>query len=162
MNYPVPLLLLALMMVISFACVSTTAPPPRNLVEPTRITTALAEVPKEESTDPTFIASATSPPVMTAAIGGILVEENGCLRITDPTGGDAIVWQKDVLKIERQGDTLLIARLHDENAQTVTWKLGDMVRGGGGEIRARIADDHAGAGFSERCPGPYFMVGTVK
>lgn len=100
--------------------------------------------------------------VMTAEVGGILAEENGCLRITDSTGGDAIVWQKDVLKIERQGDTLLIARLHDENAQTVTWKLGDMVRGGGGEIRAQIADDHAGAGFSERCPGPYFMVGTVK
>ena len=101
---------------------------------------------------------------MTAEIGGILAEEDGCLRITDSsgTGGDAIVWQKDIFEIERRGNMLLIADLYDENAQPVTWQLGDMVRAGGGEIRAQTADVHAGAGFSERCPGPYWIVGMVE
>ena len=60
--------------------------------------------------------------VMTAEIGGILAEEDGCLRITDSSGigGDAIVWQKDIFEIERRGNMLLIADLYDENAQPVT------------------------------------------
>ena len=100
--------------------------------------------------------------VMTAAISGILAEEDGCLRITGPsgTGGDAIVWQKDVLRIERRGDMVDIFDRSD--APLATWRLGDTIRGGGGEIRAQTADDHAGAGFSERCPGPYWLLGMVQ
>ena len=98
--------------------------------------------------------------VMAARIGGILTEEDGCLRITgsDSDSGTAIVWQKDALEVERRGDTFQIIK----GDQSVTWRLGDEIVGGGGGIRARIADEHAGAGFSERCPGPYWLLGMVR
>ena len=121
-----------------------------------------------------IIASACTsddPPVevtiMAAEIEGILIEEDGCLRITGAsgTGGDAIVWQKDVLRIERQGDEVLIFKSRRPDAPptpTAIWRLGDTVRGGGGMTRAEIADDHVGAGFSDRCEEPYFLMGVAN
>ena len=103
-----------------------------------------------------------------AQIEGILTEENGCLRVTSDHDrepqGRALVWQKPLFKIERRGDNVLIVDLFGPNRQpapTVIWRLGDMIRGGGGVIGPAGADDHAGAGFSERCAGPYFLVSMV-
>ena len=99
--------------------------------------------------------------VMAAAIGGSLAEEDGCLRINRSRDsiGSAIVWQKDVLRIERRGDMVDI--FDRSEAPIATWRLGDMIRGGGGSIGPEVADLHAGAGFSERCEGPYFLLGSV-
>ena len=99
--------------------------------------------------------------VMTARISGTFIEEDGCLRVTGPsgTGGDAIVWQKEVLEIERRGDAVDIFK--PNGTRITTWRLGDKIRGGGGSISRRIVDEHAGAGFSERCEGPYFLLGLV-
>ena len=103
-----------------------------------------------------------------AQIEGILTEENGCLRVTSDHDrepqGRALVWQKPLFNIERRGDNVLIVDLFGPNRQpapTVIWRLGDMIRGGGGVIGPAGADDHAGAGFSERCAGPYFLVSMV-
>ena len=100
---------------------------------------------------------------MAAAIGGILIEEDGCLRVAGPsgTGGDAIVWQKDVLRIERRRDTVDIFGAVSGTPIT-TWRLGDTIRGGGGLTGPQVADEHVGAGFSERCEGPYFLMGAAK
>ena len=149
---------------------SATASPPRNSVEATRIIPVLAEVPREESVNPTIIASPPQNLVeatrVLALIEGILAEEDGCLRITESgTGGDAIVWQKDVFSIERRGDAVLIVDLFGTNGQpspTVIWRLGDMIRAAGGTTGLQGADDHAGAGFSERCAGPYSLVSMVR
>ncbi len=106
--------------------------------------------------------------VMTAELIGTLTEENGCLRVTSREGSEsmALVWQKDTyFNIERQEDLVLIVDQFDPNDRpppTVMWRLGDMVRGGGGMTGAQVSDEHAGAGFSERCPGPYFLVGSVE
>ena len=107
-----------------------------------------------------------------AQIEGILTEENGCLRVTSDHDrepqGRALVWQKPLFKIERRGDNVLIVDLFGPNGQpspTVVWRLGDMIRGGGGEIEGPsydYLDDHAEAGFSERCAGPYFLVSIVR
>ena len=99
---------------------------------------------------------------MTAGISGMLAEEDGCLRVSGPsgTGGAAIVWQKDVLRIERRGNTVNI--FNEGGATIATWRLGDEIQGGGGYTSAQIADDHAGARFSERCEGPYFLMGIVE
>ena len=109
-----------------------------------------------------FACGSDDPPVvvtvLAAAIGGSLIEEDGCLRIGDSSGSDAIVWQRDVLEVERQGNTFQII---ESDKQPVTWRLGDEISGGGGQIGAQIADEHAGAGFSERCPGPYWLLGIV-
>ena len=103
--------------------------------------------------------------VMTAGISGTFIEEDGCLRVigSSGTGGSAIVWQKEVLEIERRGDVVDIyaGGVRDGEAPVATWRLGDAIRGGGGGIRAQTADDHAGAGYSERCEGPYFLLGSV-
>ncbi len=113
------------------------------------------------SDDPPFVVT-----VMAAQVGGILIEEDGCLRTTDSSGtaGKAIVWQKDVLTIERQEDTVNIyqGEISDGEAPIASWRLGDLVIGGGGMIGPEIADEHAGAGFSERCEGPYSLIGSVR
>ncbi len=76
----------------------------------------------------------------------------------DPIQGKVtLLWQKDIFEIERQGDTLTIIDVFKDNAQPVTWKLGDMVSGGGGMTGSQGGDYHAKAGFSERYPGPYFL-----
>ena len=201
MSYPVPVSLSILLLVLVFACVSTTSPPPRNLVEATSTTAEVAGVPEEESIDPTIIASPpenlvdatrttaevvgvpeeesidptiiASPPQnlveatrVLALIEGILAEENDCLRITESgTGGDAIVWQKEVFGIERRRDAVLIVDLFGSNGQpspTVIWRLGDEISAAGRVITSEGADEHAGAGFSEKCPGPYWMVSRVQ
>ena len=135
----IPLSLAAVLMIIASSCDSDG--PDDRLVEPT---------------------------VMAAEISGFLEEENGCLRVRrHPNPGSkapttAIVWQKDVLAIER-GDRVDIyaGEVSDSEAPIASWQLGDEIRGGGGSISRRIADEHAGAGFSERCEGPYFLVGSV-
>ena len=104
---------------------------------------------------------------------GILTEENGCLRVKSDhdapdSQGQALVWQKDIFEVERRADTLVIVDLFGQNGQPsppVTWRLGDMIRGGGGAIEGPsydYLDDHAEAGFSERCAGPYFLVSIVR
>ncbi len=129
MNYPVLLSISALLLILASACGSDDPP--------VKVT------------------------VMTAGISGTFIEEDGCLRVTGQsgTGGDAIVWQKEVLEIERRGDAFDIFK--PSGTRIATWRLGDEIRGGGGSIRRRIADEHAGAGFSERCEGPYFLLGLV-
>lgn len=105
---------------------------------------------------------------LTAGIEGILSEEDECLRIVGPGsdyGGVALVWQKDIFNIERRGDAVLIVDLHPPNgppAPTVIWRLGDMIRAGGAKSSSQGADDHAGAEFSERCEGPYWLVSMVR
>lgn len=141
MNYWAPLSLLTLLMIIASACGS--ADPDDPLVEAT---------------------------VMAAAISGILVEEDSCLRVDrypNPgsiTPSTTIVWQKHVLTIERRGDLVDIYKgeVSDGEAPIASWRLGDEIIGGGGSISRRIADEHAGAGFSERCEGPYFLLGDVE
>ena len=134
MNYSALLSLSALLMIIGSACGSDD--PPRS---PTRVT---------------------------AKLDGILAEENGCLRVIVPYSerSRALVWQKDIFKIERRGDAVLIVDLNPPNGRpspTVIWRLGDMIRAGGGASGPEGADRHAGAGFSERCAGPYFMVSML-
>ncbi len=127
------------------------------------------------SDDPALIASATESPPRnlveatrtTAELAGILTDEYGCLRVTSADAlesqSQVLVWQKDIFEIDRRADTLLIVDLFGRKGQPsypVTWQLGDMIRGGGGVIGA--PDDHAGAGFIERCAGPYFLVSGVQ
>ena len=136
-NFSAPLSLSALLLIIVSACGSDD--PSRNSVIVT---------------------------VMAAEIEGILIEEDGCLRINGSRPASrAIVWQKDVLAVERQGDALLIDVLgygpDRQPLPTITWRLGDEIRGGGGLTGAQVADEHAGAGFSERCEGPYWLLGAA-
>ena len=167
------ILVLSQLIIIGYACVSDG--PKRTLVEATSTIPALAEVPRQESTTPTFIASATALPPRnlveaTRIVGGVfgtLVEKGGCLRLagSSGTGGYAIVWQKDIFNIERRGDAVLIVDLFGPSGRpspTVIWRLGDEIRAAGGETSSEGADDHAGAGFSERCPGPYTLVSMVR
>ena len=104
--------------------------------------------------------------VYVVKIEGKLSEVGGCLRINGSPGskGDAIVWQKDVLAIERRGDTVDIyaGEVSDGEAPIASWRLGDLLIGGGRTIGPEIADEHAGAGFSERCEGPYWFMGSVR
>lgn len=100
---------------------------------------------------------------MGAEISGILVDEDGCLRVDTRPGTNVekkvIVWQKDVLSIERRG--IAVDLFGGGETPITTWRLGDEIRGGGGSISRQIAGEHAGAGFSERCEGPYFLLGSV-
>ena len=104
--------------------------------------------------------------VYVVGIEGKLSEVGGCLRIDGSSGsiGYAIVWQKDVLEIERRGDTVDIYKgeVSDGEAPIASWRLGDPLIGGGRPIGPEIADEHAGTGFSERCEGSYWLMGSVR
>ena len=115
--------------------------------------------------DPPVVAT-----VNLARTEGNLSEVDGCLRINGSPGsiGDAIVWQKDVLTVERRGDTVDIyagiyaGNVSDGESPIASLRLGDSLIGGGRGIGPEMADEHAGAGFSERCPGPYWLLGMVS
>ena len=132
MSYPIPVSLSVLLLILVFACGS----------------------------DERVVATR-----LTAEIDGILAEEDGCIRVIEPhSESTAVVWHKEIFKTERLGDAVLIVDLLGPNGQpspTVIWRLGDMIRGGGGATSSEGADDHAGAGFSERCAGPYFVLHSV-
>ena len=132
MSYPIPVSLSVLLLILVFACGS----------------------------DERVVATR-----LTAEIDGILAEEDGCIQVIEPhSESTAVVWHKEIFKTERLGDAVLIVDLLGPNGQpspTVIWRLGDMIRGGGGATSSEGADDHAGAGFSERCAGPYFVVHSV-
>ena len=137
MSYLVLLSLSALLLIIVFACGSDD--PRRDLLGVTRIA---------------------------AEVTGILTEDNDCLRINATPGsiGYAIVWQKDVFSVERRGNAVLIVDLNPPvgpPSPTVIWRLGDEIFAGGGATTPEGADYHAGAGFSERCAGPYSLVSMV-
>ena len=134
MNCLIPLSLSALLLIIGFACVRD---------------------------DPPVVAR-----VYLVRIEGKLSEVDGCLRINGSPGsiGDAIVWQKDVLAIERRGDTVDIyaGEVSDGEAPIASWRLGDPLIGGGRSIGPEIANEHAGTGFSERCEEPYWLMGSIR
>ncbi len=104
-----------------------------------------------------------------AELHGILVEEAGCLRVAPPGQPDgpgyALIWQKDVFDVTRSGDEVTIVDLIGQNGQPdepVTWRLGEVIQGSGGEARLNGAIEHAGADFPEKCTGPYWLVSGVK
>ncbi|WFG34188.1 hypothetical protein GKN94_00300 [Candidatus Lucifugimonas marina] len=100
-----------------------------------------------------------------AAVGGILVERESCLRFADDENSDApskaIIWQKDVFKIERVGDELHIVDLDFGNPDSPTvWKIGERVSTSGGEFT--FWEQVASAEFLDRCIGPYVFVSGAE
>ena len=117
-----------------------------------------------EPTDPLIEATR-----QLALLQGILIEDAGCLRVAPPDRPDgpgwAVVWQKDIFEVTRSGDEITIVDLFGRNGQPnepVIWRLGEVIRGGGGEARLPGAIEHAGAEFPEKCAGPYWLVSMVR
>lgn len=104
-----------------------------------------------------------------ALLQGVLVEQSGCLRDAQPGRLDgpstALVWQKDIFRVTRSGDRLTIVDLFGDNGrpkEPVIWRIGEEIRGSGGELRPPGVVDHAGEDYLERCAGPYFLVSGVR
>ena len=105
----------------------------------------------------------------TAQLGGILTEDKGCLRTVaagQPEGlSTALVWQKGIFEVTRSGDELTIVDLNldfGRPVDPVIWRIGEKIRGSGGELRSAGVTEHAGADYLERCAGPYFLVSGVR
>ncbi|MCZ6617689.1 MAG: hypothetical protein O7E57_06110, partial [Gammaproteobacteria bacterium] len=87
-----------------------------------------------------------------ALLQGTLVEEDECLRVAPPnqtgTTSTALIWQKDIFEVTRSGDEITIVDLFGNNGQPdvpVIWRLGQVLRIAGGELRLAGVVDHAGA-----------------
>ncbi len=117
-------------------------------------------------------AETSDPPIVVtrqmAEIQGILIDEGGCLRVIPPDRPDgpswALVWQKDIFEVTRSGDEITIVDQFGRNGgpdEPVIWRLGEEIRGGGGEARLSGAIEHAGAEFPEKCAGPYWLISGV-
>ena len=96
-----------------------------------------------------------------AEVTGVLVEQDGCLRLAQDASSDspskAIVWQKDVFEIERSDDEVRIRNVnYGDGESRVVWKIGERVRTSGGEFHGR--EFHASEEFLQRCVGPYVFV----
>ena len=175
MNLMVRLWLTTLLLILASACGSDdpAGQSATSSTSPTAVATATARPAAERPATESRLRNLVEPTRVTSLLTGILTEEDGCLRVKadyDPPNsqGRSLVWQKDIFEVERRADTLVIVDLFGQNGQPsppVTWRLGDMIRGGGGAIDGPsddFVDDHAGAGFSERCAGPYFLVSMVR
>ena len=152
---------------------ATSSTGPTAVASPTPAAMATARPAAESPATESRLQNLVEPTRVLSLLTGILTEENGCLRVKSDhdapkSQGQALVWQKDIFEVERRADTLVIVDLFGQNGQPsppVTWRLGDMIRGGGGAIEGPsydYLDDHAEAGFSERCAGPYFLVSIVR
>ncbi len=87
-----------------------------------------------------------------AAFGGRLVNDNGCLRV----GNSLVVWPAEFTLITKNGVLTII----DEHDRTVA-QVGDELLLGGGEIppdeRAWLNTEILRQRPPERCPGPYWL-----
>ncbi len=176
MNYLILLWLSAVPLIFVGACVSddpainasaTSATIPTSVASPNPVAMVSAKPTTDSAAAASPPANFVEPTRWAASLDGVLTEENGCLRVTSVYGTESIdqtiVWQRGIFEVERRGDALQIVDLIGRSGQPsppVTWRLGEMIRGGGGVID--LPDDHAGIGFSERCPGPYFLVSMVR
>ena len=149
------------------------APDDQPVATTTPATTATARPAAEIPATESRVQSLVEPTRVLSSLTGILTEANGCLRVKSDhdapeSRGQALVWQKGIFEVERRADTLVIVDLFGQSGQPsppVTWRLGDMIRGAGGAIEGPsygYLDDHAEAGFSDRCAGPYFLISIVR
>jgi hypothetical protein len=100
-----------------------------------------------------------------AMVSGILVEEDGCLRIYEDWETDrpsrAIVWQKHLFDISRVEDEIRIVDREVGNQENPTvWKLGEHIRTSGGESGG--PGDYGYTEFQERCEGPFTFVSGAE
>jgi hypothetical protein len=108
--------------------------------------------------------SRSDAPVVTrimAAVGGILVERDGCLRFAQDASSDspseAIIWQRDIFEFERTDDEL---RIHDIEYGDIVWKFGERVRTSGGHYS--FWEEFASEEFLQRCAEPYVFVSGAR
>ena len=91
-----------------------------------------------------------------AQIEGKLVLEDGCLRVTRPSGyGHLLIWPQRVRLSVDGGDILIIG---DEG---VLFSVGDDIRIGGGEVPLYHVQTLVEQSIPEECLGPYWLVGDI-
>ena len=89
---------------------------------------------------------------MDAELVGELVLENGCLRL----GNDLLVWPHGFSVITEDRVTQII----DNNGQPII-RVGDKIKLGGGEMPSEHLAQYSADLPSDRCSGPYWIVGEV-
>lgn len=118
---------------------------------------------------PIHTATSTSQPTdyvlytaWVARTEGILVNEEGCIRIKKPNEnrpGDALAWPPDLEKSIEDGRLWVVSGLVSGHRQEYIIRFGERVVLSGGwnnnldeQLLGTIPDD---------CPGPYFVVGGI-
>jgi len=89
---------------------------------------------------------------MDAELVGELVLERGCLRVDD----DLLVWPHGFAVSTENRVTQII----DNNGQPII-RVGDKIKLGGGEMPSEHIAQYSADLPSDRCSGPYWIVGEV-
>ena len=89
-------------------------------------------------------------------MGTLVLDEQGCLRVTGPegTGGDLIIWHQG-FTVEVDGETITV--LNEEGLAVA--RVGEPFEAGGGGGGA--APEIPGVPI-EACPGPYWILGSIE
>jgi len=90
---------------------------------------------------------------MDAELVGELVLEKGCLRVDD----DLLVWPHGFSVSTEDRVTQII----DNNGQPIM-RVGDKIKLGGGEMPSEHIAQYSADLPSDRCSGPYWIVGKVN
>lgn len=89
---------------------------------------------------------------MDAELVGELVLEDGCLRV----GDDLLVWPHGFSLSTEDG----VIQIIDDNGQPIM-RVGDKIKLGGGEMPSERIAKYSAELPSDRCSGPYWIVGEV-
>ena len=113
------------------------------------------------SSTPFFpVANKPSESVMTALLKGELTLENGCLRVNNNYNNYLLVWPYGFsLSTDKDG----VIQVFDDAGRAVV-RVGDRVRFGGGADETPdgdVAKYYSAQLPSDRCSGPYWIVGEV-
>ncbi|MFZ6030992.1 MAG: hypothetical protein ACOYYS_25065 [Chloroflexota bacterium] len=95
---------------------------------------------------------------MGALLVGELVLVDNCLRAQSDDGADYLpIWPQG-FSLRGEGQALQIVGADNQAIASI----GDTLQIGGGEIPAETADSLTVAPVTDRCSGPYWLVGTIS
>ncbi len=129
--------------IIVSGCITEKQPVPP--VNPSDINTSIST--------PFFPQQKENPAIyMDALLVGELVLEDDCLRV----GDDLLVWPH-VFSVSTEDGVIQII---DDNGQPIM-RVGDKIKLGGGEMSSEHIAKYSAELPSDRCSGPYWIVGEV-
>ncbi|MFZ6030990.1 MAG: hypothetical protein ACOYYS_25055 [Chloroflexota bacterium] len=118
-----------------------------------------AETERAKAGEPVFpVQREAQADTMGALLVGELALVDNCLRAQNDEGADYLPIWPHGFSVRGEGQALQIV---DADNQAIAG-VGDTLQIGGGEIPAETADSLTVAPVTDRCSGPYWLVGTIN
>jgi hypothetical protein len=95
---------------------------------------------------------------MQALLEGLLVVQDGCVRVKNAYGGNhLIIWQVDYFLNNRAGVLEIL-----DGEGTAVARVGEAIRMGGGSVPVENFERDLREPLPSACPGPYWVMGEIE